>query len=75
MQEAPEDPSKPVTEGTNKSTVNPDEEVCFWSLRASNRVMKSFVLFFMSLTNYVLNSLEETFKSTAQVCFIFGTMI
>lgn len=45
MQEAPEDPSKPVTEGTNKSTVNPDEEVCFWSLRASNRVMKSFVLF------------------------------
>lgn len=29
MQEAPEDPSKPVTEGTNKSSVNPDEEVCF----------------------------------------------
>lgn len=25
-QEAPEDPSKPVTEGTNKSSVNPDEE-------------------------------------------------
>ncbi|KAM3730332.1 hypothetical protein ACB098_12G079400 [Castanea mollissima] len=25
-QEAPEDSSKPVTEGTNKSTVNPDEE-------------------------------------------------
>jgi hypothetical protein len=29
MQETPEDPSKLFTGGSNKSSVNPDDEVCF----------------------------------------------